>query len=448
MGKKSIVISLLLLFIPAVFLLGKVVVIPFNGANGKQDLSWLRYGTSIYLTYILSGIEGIDPISWDEFTRYLDDEGIPLDASLTLGSIIKIGRDLGAEKLIIGRYSEESGKLIIRAKVIDIKKGGISHELGSSGRKEDLGRIIDNLASKLITASFPGKSIIGKNRLSGISEKTLHLYALAKLTGEKEKRIALLEKALSFPPDFLPARLELGELYFSSGYYLKAGDTLAKVPPGYPSFATAHFKAGSAYFAGRRYEKALSSFIDSFTAHPTTSSLFNIGASLAYLGKYTEASFFIERVSELYPKEPSFLLSLGYLALREEKLTKAEEYLRRATDIDPSLVPARFLLSRVYERMGRTKEAEDEMLLARGYADSDEILTSLENGDHPFLALMDEEEGEEIGKKLKEEVLNRLNLLSFNIEKSTKQPNNKGERARSYFSFEIPRFFISSLSCL
>jgi tetratricopeptide (TPR) repeat protein len=409
---KKIALLIFLLFLPLLTSGGEVVITPFNSTTRTNDLSWLRFGAPLYLSQILSRTEGIELISWDEFISFLDDEGIPMNASLSLGSLVRIGRDLGATKMIIGSYSFANDKLTLKAKIIDIKRGGIGTEFGASGRKEHLSRIIDELALKIIATLLPEETVPRKSFLGRTEEEALRFYALAQMTAKPEEKIPLLIKSVSASATFNPALLELGELYFLQEEYLKAAELLSRISRDEPSLASARFKAGLAYFQIGEYDKALSSFIDSFTINPNTSSLFNIAASLASSGRYEEASPLIEKLAGIYPKDTSLLLALGYLAWHDEKLEKAEEYLIRAKDIDPSLVPARFLLYKVYEKMGRAEEANDQFLLAKGYAESADIIESLERGDYPFLSLMDEEEGEPLPDNLKEELLPRIKSLT------------------------------------
>jgi Flp pilus assembly protein TadD len=81
------------------------------------------------------------------------------------------------------------------------------------------------------------------------------------------------------------------------------------------------------------------------------------------------------RALELQPNDPDALVELGKIQMTMNENDKAQETFARAAQADPSNTVARYRLSMLYRRQGKTTEADEQMAEYKKYK---EMQTKLE----------------------------------------------------------------------
>ena len=135
------------------------------------------------------------------------------------------------------------------------------------------------------------------------------------LMGRRAEAIALYQNVIAREPDLIPARLNAGILLLEAGSAEEAASDLRVVTEKEPENVTANF-----YLA----------------------------ESLAALKRVTEAGVAYERVLQKKPDDARVQLGYGRL-LEESNPAKAEEHLRKAAELDPSLDEASLRLAALVE---------------------------------------------------------------------------------------------------
>ncbi len=123
----------------------------------------------------------------------------------------------------------------------------------------------------------------------------------------------------------------------------------------------AWFLLGSIYERQKKYDLAEQEFRKALDADPNNAPVLNYyGYMLADRGvRVDEAASMIQRALKVEPNNGAYLDSLGWAYYKQNKLTEAEEYLRRAIDRegdDPTILSH---LADVYLKLGQNERAAD-----------------------------------------------------------------------------------------
>jgi Tfp pilus assembly protein PilF len=125
--------------------------------------------------------------------------------------------------------------------------------------------------------------------------------------------------------------------------------------------AEAWYMLGAIYERQKNFDQAEQQFKKVIEADPNNASALNYyGYMLADRSiRLDEATSLIQRAVHMEPNNGAFLDSLGWAYYKQNKLTEAEEYLRKAVDRmshDPTILTH---LGDVYMKLGQTEHAAE-----------------------------------------------------------------------------------------
>ena len=195
---------------------------------------------------------GADAIARDERVRAFDRLQLPPQATLTRGTVIKIGQLVGATTVVTGRVELVDRTLALHVQSVRIDTGRISLEFDERGRLEDLLAIVERAARRLV----PGGAGAARADATRPSLPAFELFIKGLLAETPDAQVAYLEKALALEPAFDRARLALGRAHAVTGDWQKARDAALSVPAGSPYAARAQLEAAVAEIALTRYDDA------------------------------------------------------------------------------------------------------------------------------------------------------------------------------------------------
>lgn len=157
--------------------------------------------------------------------------------------------------------------------------------------------------------------------------------------GDEAQAIVNLREALKINPHLPGAHFDLGELLYNS-----SNDTLkAQAEP--------------------EFQAALADNPADEKAH------LMLGEIAAKRGDTKTAFSEYSRAVELQPNDPDALVELGKILMTMNQNDKAQEVFEQAVKVDPSNTVARYRLSMLYRRQGKTAEAEQQMTEYKKYKD-------------------------------------------------------------------------------
>jgi arylsulfatase A-like enzyme/Flp pilus assembly protein TadD len=198
------------------------------------------------------------------------------------------------------------------------------------------------------------------------------LWQLADLymrKGEPKKAQAVIQDALTRKVDEYRFLLKLGESQIEAKQFSEAEKSLRAALEKKPDLETAHFNLGLAYEEMGRPEEAMTSYRSELETHAKGyRAAFNLAKLLQKTGRREEAVSFYRKTVEIQPDFGTGQLYLAKALLDTGDLRGAEEWAHRGlgNKPDPRLAPlGHYVLADVYNRLGRSAEAERESATAR-----------------------------------------------------------------------------------
>ena len=135
---------------------GRVLIAPFATSRDPRG-AWLGEGVAVLLADDLNGL-GADAIARDERVRAFDRLQVPPQATLTRGTVIRIGQLVGATTVVTGRVELLDRTIALHVQSVRIDTGRISLEFDERGRLDDLMAIVERAARRLLPAGVAAAS--------------------------------------------------------------------------------------------------------------------------------------------------------------------------------------------------------------------------------------------------------------------------------------------------
>ena len=341
---------------------GRVLVAPFETSRDPRT-AWLGEGVAVLLADDLNAL-GADAIARDERVRAFDRLQVPPQATLTRGTVIRIGQLVGATTVINGRIELMERTLALHVQSVRIDTGHISVEFDERGRLEDLLAIVERSALRLVPAgTTPAKPDARRPSLPAFEQ-----FVRGLLAETPAAQVALLEKALSLEPGFDRARLALGRAYAVTGEWIKARDAALAVPSSSPYAARAQLEGAVAEIGLTRYDDAFARLttLGEQTGAPEVFN--NLGVIQLRRGATAQSgrsTYYFHKAVEADPAQVDYAFNLGYAYWREQDYPAAVYWLREAVRREPGDSDAHFVLGAALQATGAATEASRERELAR-----------------------------------------------------------------------------------
>jgi tetratricopeptide (TPR) repeat protein len=214
----------------------------------------------------------------------------------------------------------------------------------------------------------------------------------------REDAVHAFQDAIRLEPTEETNYLELGKILLAQHRFATAVELSDRTVNAFPDSARAYFLKGSVDLAADQFTEAIDSFTRVLKLDPSRAdAMIGLARAQAGAGKSQEAKTTLEDAIRKFPQKAQLELELaglllresetgktnsearavrlllscvthdntlaeayyqlGDIALRHERTTSALVYLEKAEKLDPESVKAHFALSRIYRRMGRSKEA-------------------------------------------------------------------------------------------
>ena len=127
-----------------------MLVMPFETGDDVRTW-WLGEGSSVLLADDLRRL-GVEAIGRDERLRAFARLQVPAVASLSHGTVIRIGQLVGASAVIIGSIRTDGGTLEVRARSLRLDTGRLQSEVQEHGSLAELFRVYERVARRLTSA--------------------------------------------------------------------------------------------------------------------------------------------------------------------------------------------------------------------------------------------------------------------------------------------------------
>jgi tetratricopeptide (TPR) repeat protein len=342
---------------------GPTLVMPFDGGSDPRA-SWLGEGVALLMADDLNSMGG-DALTRADRLRAFERLQVPSRATLTRGTVIKIGQLVGAGTVVSGRLEFAGDALAIHVEAIRIDTGRVSASFDERGPLGDLLATTERAARRLLPNSKVPTADVERQHppLAAFENFVKGLLAETPSTA-----LTYLQKALTLDAHFEQARLALANVHGEVGNWEGArGDALA-IPERSPLRRRAQFAAALFEIQLKRYDDAFTRLQALSSASPAPEIFNNLGVIQLRRGATPQtgkATYFFNKAVELSPGSSDYTFNLGYAYWRDQDYPAAVYWLREAVRREPTDADAHFVLAASLAATNTHTEALRERDLAR-----------------------------------------------------------------------------------
>jgi Tfp pilus assembly protein PilF/TolB-like protein len=343
----------------------RVLVVPFENARDEPRLQWLGEASAVLLTEGLRA-GGSGAILRSQRVRAFEQLDLPVSASLSRATIIKVGQLVGAADVVVGTYRVDGTTLLVSARSIRLDAGRLQPEVSERGELTDLFAIFERLADRLGRSGARAAST--RHPPLGAFEN----YIKGLLAESPRAQAEFLDAAIREAPGFDRARLALWAVRTEEDDHAGALENVKPVGKDSPSWFEAQFDAGISLIELKRYDEALGvlkALIEPPVASPsaTAAVLNNMGVLVLRRGATPQtgsAAYYLTKATDA-DADPDYMFNLGYAYASDKNYQGALYWLREALRRDPTDVDAHYVLAVALNATGSAVESGRERDLAR-----------------------------------------------------------------------------------
>lgn len=354
----------------------RVLVMPFgvevavNAQGGPGAALWLGEAAALLVADDLAA-HGVRALERDERVAAFDRLQVPMSASLTRATVIRVAELMGATEVVYGDLSLAQG-LTVTARVIRLGVGQQSPDVIAQGDLPQLFQLFDRLAEQLIAASRRSGKPLGRD--PDLPLEVLESYVKGLVAAAPGVQRKFLESALARAPHDARTLLALWEVYTTAGEHERALGAASAVAPTSPRSRRARFASAQSLIALRRLDGAFSTLqaLQAEQSHPAIANALGIVHLRRTPADLAAASAAFRRAVDGEPGLPDYLFNLGYSHALARATEPALGALREAVRYDAADGAAHLLMGAILSGAGRRAEAHREYELARLLGDASE----------------------------------------------------------------------------
>jgi tetratricopeptide (TPR) repeat protein/TolB-like protein len=339
------------------------LVVPFENATHEPRYYWLSEGSAVVLTDDLTAL-GAQALARDDRIRAFDQLRVPVVATLSDATIIRIGQVVGAAQVVIGSFEITNGQITVRARPIRLDTGRMSPEISESGALTDLFAIYAKVARRLL----PDSTVTTEQMESGHPPlAAFEQYVKGVIAENPATQISLLKEALRIAPTFQRVRLALWSVYTEQSAHQQALAVVRQVPARDPLAREARFRGALSLMSLGRNADAADALI-SLNGEKSDPALLNdIGVTqLRRAGRNAEPpTDYFKLAVAADPADPDLAFNLGYALWLAHDSLNAAMWLREAVRLNPGDGAAHWVLGVALQASANAAEGQREKDLAR-----------------------------------------------------------------------------------
>jgi tetratricopeptide (TPR) repeat protein len=349
----------------------RVLVVPFENTRHDLRLHWLSEAAAVLLADELNA-RGVGAITREERVRAFEELHLPLSASLTRATVIKVGQIVGASEVIVGAFALDNGRLEVSAHGIRVDVGRLQPEVTEHAPLADLFPLFDRLGRRLA----PGSTDVPRDARPPLDAFENYIKGL--IAESPSAQATFLETAVRQFPGYDRAELALWGVRTDQDDHASALSAVRAVPGASPLARRARFLSGVSLLELKRYDEAFDHFkalVDEAPNAPAGPPARGAAAALNNLGvvqirrggtpQTGTAAFYLTKAADADPGDADYQFNLGYAYVLERNYQGAIYWLREALRRNPSDPDAHYVLAAALQASGNTVEAAREKELAR-----------------------------------------------------------------------------------
>ncbi len=326
----------------------RTLVLPFENVGGEPSENWKG---SAFEEAISSHFEsaGYDIVDLETRNRRLMELGFDPFEPVSRATAIGLGKDVAAQRLIVGSFRTIENRIDVEARLVDLKRIATIGIVDDFGKAGDVAKLSNQIAKNLFRLERD-RAPSGFDERAQTRERlgvaALEASAKARISTEPQEQRRQLELALSLEPTYLEARLLLGHLLLRAGEPRLAIDVLVAAGDRGVRFPNAYFDLGLAYMAVDEPAAVIQIFGSLANRENVSAASYNNqGVALMRLGRHAEAMEAFQLAMDADGSDTTFLFNLGWSQWRLGKGASALERFERAAELMPGDGEVHLLLS-------------------------------------------------------------------------------------------------------
>jgi tetratricopeptide (TPR) repeat protein len=354
----------LLGFSPLLRAADTIAVLPLFNADESRasNLNWIgeSVAETIHDTLSAAGMLVLAREDREEVFRRLS---IRPEVVITRATVIRIGENLDAGRIIYGDYKVEGAELgatslksniRLTIRSIDLKKFREGQALEQSGPLENLTQMQTNLAWMALHDLDPDRTPPHDQFLRDhppVRIDANESYIRGLMSGNPEQRMKLFTQAAKLDDHFSQPNFQLGRMLFVRKDYKTAATWLEKVTKNDSHFEEASFLLGICRYQQGDFDSAAKQFRTVLADLPLNEVYNDLGAALSRRNDAAAGENF-RKALEGDDGDPDYWFNLGYFLWKQGKFSEAAEKFRAALDRSPEDQEATAMLGRCIKMDG------------------------------------------------------------------------------------------------
>ncbi|MGH9814280.1 MAG: hypothetical protein ACRD4T_14210, partial [Candidatus Acidiferrales bacterium] len=255
------------------------LVIPFSNGAGASDLDWVGESFAESLAENLQA-GGRTAVAREERLAALERLGLPAGGPLTHASVLRLGEEVGADWVVLGRYEVAGGRIHSRAQLLDLAALSLSTPIEDQEAFERLVDVQARLAWRILRQldpRFPLSLVSFQQQRPAVSVSAFESYVRGLLASDREQQLRYFLQAARLEPAYAPPAFRLAMLYYLDGDYTAAARWFGQASVDSKLGAEAGFYLGLCYFATGELPRAAESLLKVSATAPSAGLWNNLG---------------------------------------------------------------------------------------------------------------------------------------------------------------------------
>jgi len=201
-----------------------IAIMPFTNISGQKDHDWLCTGIAESISTKLGSLPYFSLVERLKLAEAMKEIELGQTGLISESTAAQTGQMAGAEELVIGSFQVVGQTIRINARFLKVEEAKVRTAAECTGKLDQIFELQDKIvASFLANMNLPlsdqEKSLLAAKPTNSPEAFQLYSRAMDTYTPEgkalsDEQRIALLDQSTRLDPNFAPAYISLGDIYF------------------------------------------------------------------------------------------------------------------------------------------------------------------------------------------------------------------------------------------